>query len=272
MSQTPSQIRRGKTVLDENGRYLCEYCGHRFNRYNQRKTGVRFCSKSCLVKWRIENTDCGYKKGNRPWNVNQEQEALFSSIPVCDVIQIPLGRGLFCQIDRSDFALVSQYKWHPSGTSSRARGPVYAVTTLPRVPGLKHQPHIIMHRLICDAPENMEVDHINGDGLDNRRANLRVCSGADNVKNVPGVPKTSKYKGVSWWARHRKWRAGISVNYRYHFLGAFDDEIQAAYAYDEAAICYHGEFAWLNFPERQISMSALNQEAFLEYALGGMSK
>lgn len=98
------------------------------------------------------------------------------------------------------------------------------------------------------------VDHINGDGLDNRRSNLRVCSHAENRRNskkVSGRRKlASHYKGVSHPSKNR-WTASITVMWKTLHIGSFKTEIEAARAYDEAARNHHGVFARLNFPGTQ---------------------
>ncbi len=99
-------------------------------------------------------------------------------------------------------------------------------------------------------PKSMPVDHINCDGLDNRRANLRLATRQQNKCNSrPRARRgTSRYKGVWWDKERRKWRAAVGYNGKTKHLGAFDNDIEAAKARDVAAKKYHGQFAWLNFP------------------------
>jgi hypothetical protein len=123
---------------------------------------------------------------------------------------------------------------------------MYAVRT--NTEGGKRE-RIMMHRLIADMPEHLVCDHINHDGLDNRMANLRNCTVAQNSANSRSSKNaTSKYKGVSWNSERRKWVAFIKKDGTPFYLGAFEDEVQAAKAYDEAAKKLHGEYAKLNFP------------------------
>lgn len=115
------------------------------------------------------------------------------------------------------------------------------------------KPTTLHHAMAC-ADVGQLVDHINGDGLDNRRANLRVCSRRDNNCNASKAPgKSSRYKGVS--LSYGKWRAAIRGGpvmpngwRKGIVLGYFSDEEDAARAYDAAAVRYFGEFARLNFP------------------------
>lgn len=107
--------------------------------------------------------------------------------------------------------------------------------------------NIKLHRIIANAPQNMTVDHINGNKADNRRSNLRICAQAENSRNVrTSKSNTSGYKGVWWHCQNKKWRASITLNGKPIHLGLYDDKIEAAKAYNKAAIRYHGEFAKLN--------------------------
>jgi hypothetical protein len=108
-----------------------------------------------------------------------------------------------------------------------------------------------MHREILGVTDpQVKVDHRNGDGLDNRRANLRKCVNGENIAN--GAKRrdghSSKYKGVCWHRRDGKFQASIRVHGRTIYLGMFTDEVQAAQAYDVAARAFFGEFAKCNFP------------------------
>ena len=111
-----------------------------------------------------------------------------------------------------------------------------------------------MHREVIKAPDELLADHINRNSLDNRKANLRPATHAQNVQNRTKNRKgkySSKYKGVTWNCGHRLWQADIKFNGNHIFLGSFDSETGAAKAYDRAAKRYHGEFAVLNFPQRK---------------------
>lgn len=98
-----------------------------------------------------------------------------------------------------------------------------------------------------NAAPNEQVDHINGDGLDNRKSNLRICNGSQNRCNK-GKPKnnTSGYKGVTWHTPNKKWVAQIAVNGKHSYIGSFKTKEEAAKAYNKKAKELHGEFARLN--------------------------
>lgn len=109
-----------------------------------------------------------------------------------------------------------------------------------------------LHRLIMNPNPGFIVDHINHDGTDNRRINLRICSCADNLRNArkSRFPRTSIYKGVFKATLLKTWSAEIQCKDKKYRLGQFKSEVDAALAYDAAAIRLFGEFAYLNFPKK----------------------
>ena len=106
---------------------------------------------------------------------------------------------------------------------------------------------VYLHRLIMGFPKNKIVDHINGNKLDNRKSNLRICTQRQNawnsIKKELGV--SSKYKGVHFYKRTGKWQSSIQAGKRLH-LGFFDTEKEAAKAYDFMAKKLRGEYANTN--------------------------
>jgi hypothetical protein len=104
-----------------------------------------------------------------------------------------------------------------------------------------------MHREIMNPPSRLNVDHINGDKLDNRKSNLRVCTHSENMKNRKTSKNSiSELKGVIAHKPSGKWVAQIKSNKIRYYLGFFEDKYEAAKAYNAAALKYHGEFAKLN--------------------------
>lgn len=152
---------------------------------------------------------------------------------------VPLTNGMFATIDASDLAMVEGYRWHAMPV--RKGHGHYAYTSV-SVDG--KQTTIYMHRLITGAGKGLIVDHVNGDGLDNTQANLRVGTQAQNMANASIRPQnTSGYIGVTWRSDSRNWKAQIQVNGRCISLGSFDTAEEAALARAEHAKSIHGEWA-----------------------------
>jgi len=155
-------------------------------------------------------------------------------------MEIKLTQGKVALVDDKDYEQLNQWKWHYDRYAIRAE-------YVGKIDGKEKNRKILMHRLIMDTPEGMHTDHINGNKLDNRRGNLRVCTNAQNQQNRKTVSGKSKYKGVSWrGGGYNRWFAMIKVDREPKCLGYFDTEEQAAIAYNEAAQEYFGEFANLN--------------------------
>lgn len=157
------------------------------------------------------------------------------------VTRIPLTQGLVALVDDEDAPALLGRSWH----TARRRSRIYAVHASSGKLGARRC--VFMHRVILDAPETSIVDHINGDCLDNRRVNLRLCSIAENARNVLArANNKSGFKGVD--AFRGRFRATIGINGAKRFIGHFDTAEDAAHAYDEAATRLFGAFACLNFP------------------------
>lgn len=150
---------------------------------------------------------------------------------------IPLTRGLHAIVDAEDYEWLSKYKWY--ATPSPRPGAFYARCTKGRT--------MLMHRMIMKPPKGMVVDHINGNGLDNRRCNLRLCTQAQNCRNSrKHSDGKSRFIGVH---PHRgKWEVVVTHQRKDYYGGSFDDEVEAAKARDRLALELHGEYARLNFP------------------------
>jgi len=157
---------------------------------------------------------------------------------------IKLTQGKYAIVDPEDFEKLNAYKWYAVNNHNNT---FYAARGAERNNGKRK--FVRMHQQIMKPPKGYCVDHENHEGLDNRKINLRIATPAQNSYNRKKIskPSSSKYKGVSWVKRENKWQALIRYKGKRIFLGYFDDEIEAAKAYDEAAKKYYGEFAKLNF-------------------------
>jgi hypothetical protein len=156
---------------------------------------------------------------------------------------VPVGRDHFSQVDDADYGLVSQYKWHVIRTRN---GVLYAGHTINfYLPDGRRTCKILqMHRLLTGWPM---TDHVDRDGLNNQRCNLRPTGSAGNRANARErreIGLSSKFKGVS--AHQGRWRARIRHEGHEILLGVFADERDAARAYDVAALHIFGEFACTN--------------------------
>lgn len=158
--------------------------------------------------------------------------------------QIQLTRGFVATVDDADLDAVASARWYALLTGGGKF--IYAARSVRRDDGGRAV--CLLHRQLLGAQPGQVVDHVNGDTLNNRRSNLRLCTKAQNCRNNRGRGSASGFKGVSWYPRYGRWVAGICVDYRSVTLGYFDTRELAALAYDAAALLHFGEFACLNFP------------------------
>ena len=157
---------------------------------------------------------------------------------------IPLTRGQFVQVDDEDYDYLMQWKWHAqkgkysfyATRSEHSRGKNRTVKT------------IWMHRIIMNTPKGLSVDHIDHNGLNCQKSNMRNCTSSQNNMNTT-ARGISRYLGVSYAKNKRgskKYHAYIKIGTKATHLGYFYNEIDAAIAYNNAAKVHHGEFANLN--------------------------
>lgn len=148
---------------------------------------------------------------------------------------LKLSQGKNTIVDDFDYEYLSKFKWciTNNGYAGRNCG--------------ESRKRLLMHREIVKPPLGMDIDHINGNKLDNRRSNLRIATRSENMRNSKKrIDNSSGFKGVVFYKRDKNWRAYIKINYKQIHLGYFDTAMKAARAYDNAAILYSGIFAKTN--------------------------
>lgn len=152
--------------------------------------------------------------------------------------RIELTQGHVAVVDAEDFEELNKYNW-------QARVQTY--TGLFRAKRSENKKEIDMAREIMNCPPGLEVDHINGDLLDNRRCNLRICTHGENMRNRRlQRNNTSGYRGVHYFKRDGRYVAYIYLNGQKIHIGSYKTGIDAAMAYNAHARDLHGEFARLN--------------------------
>lgn len=157
------------------------------------------------------------------------------------VKELPLTKGYVAIVDDEDYEFVSQWKW----SAKVQKNTVYAFRKY-RKDG--KQITISLHRQLMGNPPGMEVDHIDRDGLNNRRINLRLATHQQNAYNATPQKNRSGYRGVTWYKPYKKWVVVLMKDGKKHHVGYFDNPEDGGRAYDKAARELHGEFATLNFP------------------------
>lgn len=148
------------------------------------------------------------------------------------------GEGKFLIVDDESFWDAMSWQWRLSVHGYAVAHHWYD----------KKDHRVAAHRLIMGCPKEMQVDHINGNRLDCRKSNLRICTNQQNQWNRRPEGGSSKYKGVWLFKKVKKWTAKIYLNNKNVYIGIFKTEIEAAKAYDKKAKELFGEFARLNFP------------------------
>jgi len=170
----------------------------------------------------------------------------FKPLPRPEVVQpsdqsiryIPLTQGKVAIVDAADYEWLSRFTW----CATRNSKAFYAVRRKSDGSGC-----IWMHRAIANPPDTHDVDHQDGNGLNNRRSNLRIATRAENLRNSRRrSSNTSGYKGVSWSAAANKWMARITVDGKNIYLGVFVDIEDAKKVYNDAALNFHKDFALVN--------------------------
>ena len=150
---------------------------------------------------------------------------------------IALTRGKHVLVDAEDYDRLMKHKW----IAFCSGGKWYAGCN-------EHGKRLLMHRAIMKAPQGLVVDHIDGNGLNNCKSNLRICTQAQNLCNSRPRCKTTHFKGVCYDKERGKYMAYVSVGGRTKIIGRYADLVEAAHVRDLHAVQLYGEFAYLNFP------------------------
>lgn len=183
-----------------------------------------------------------YRKG---WRALKEKGVFSKKEKTLESYQeIELSRGKVALVDSEDWEYLNKFNWHTSNSSSK-----HTPLTSWRAYRKINKRRVGMHNIIMNCPKGMLIDHINHDGLDNRKSNLRICTPAQNSINKRNSPlRNNNYKGVKWLEHQQRWcvRMGSTKSGTAKYVGTYDTEIEAAKAYNNAAIEMYGEFACLN--------------------------
>ncbi len=154
---------------------------------------------------------------------------------------IPLTQGKIAEVDDEDYKYIKGHKW----CAHKNHGNWYAVTNVKVSEG--KWVYMSMHKLLMNIQLGQQIDHIDQNGLNNNRSNLRIVSSQQNSFNRRSHRNSSsKYKGVSWHKSRNKWQAYVCFNGRLKYLGIFNDEKRAAEAYNIAASHQFGSYSCLN--------------------------
>lgn len=194
-----------------------------------------------LVKGHMKGTgcvNCSIRKAANNRSLEMAKEKTKHIKQPTDYKIIGLTQNMFTKVSNEDFDVLKDINWHFDGRYARTNN-------------FGRDKKIRMHTFLLNPEEGFVVDHINGDTLDNRRDNLRVCTQRENLLNSKAQTnsKYSKFKGLCFYKHLNKYVVNIGHNGVNHIVGYFTDEIEAAKAYDKKAKELFGEFAYLNFPD-----------------------
>ena len=193
------------------------------------------------------NQNSRFKKGDKPWNAGKKIgiilfKQFINNKDKGQGVKINLSQGKIAFIDEEDWKRTNQHKW----CAQKSYNTFYAISNLYENDESGERIKILkMHRFILNAKPGQIIDHINRNGLDNRKSNLRLATNSQNQMNKELFKRTkSGYRGV--FPQNGKWRVFISINRKRHNLGYFSTKEEAAQVYNQVAKKHHGEFAIFN--------------------------
>lgn len=217
---------------------VCEHCGSTFGVWpgDLARGRGRFCGKPCARRHHAE-----HHRSRRPVIPHPTDPT---------AMLVPLTRGMFATIDAEDAERVCAFNW--CAQRSHARRDIWYAKRNERREG--RQITILLHRFLMGVPDDVKVDHEDGDGLNCRRRNIRVATHAQNTQNAGRRSHSrNQFKGVRRVHHGAGWYARLTSNGKVYTSRSFATEEEAARAYDELAKQHHGKFARLNFPDERTS-------------------
>lgn len=186
-------------------------------------------------------------------NVKTTPMETYSKVPLYGAGETIVSETL---VDSWAYPLISSARWRLGGRKFDPKHPTHA-SHLTAVIRSKGNCIVYLHRLLTNCPEGLVVDHINGDSLDNRLFNLRVCTPAQNSRNTK--IRDGRLRGTRFFGKFNYFNATIRCDDKTYFLGCYKTELDAALAYDNAARILHGEYASLNYPNVPSKYSTIQE-------------
>lgn len=151
--------------------------------------------------------------------------------------EINLTQGKTALVDDEDYEYLNQFKWY-----AQKHGRGFRVVRTASLKEGKNKKTLFMHKEILSYSGELDIDHIDCNSLNNQKNNLRLCTHLENCANVLGRNKQTKYKGITWAKKRKRWSVQIGHNKKRYWLGYFVNEIDAAKKYNEKAISFNSYY------------------------------